>query len=273
MRNWNYQYSTYRLTSYGFYSTYEELKPRPVWTYTENQKGFYSTYEELKQAIGREIKNKKGEFLQYLWGIETIYLRYVKKIKRKVFTVPMRNWNINVFSTKVFYGYVFTVPMRNWNYSATLRERKQSTFLQYLWGIETHKLSFLLSSHPRFLQYLWGIETFFLVTIPGKEVIVFTVPMRNWNDVSPPNCLIAEAVFTVPMRNWNTTIYFDNFSLVDGFYSTYEELKQRVIQCFLSYIESFYSTYEELKRKSGLYKIGLNSWFLQYLWGIETWYT
>ena len=55
-------------------------------------------------------------------------------------------------------------------------------------------------------------------------------------------------VFTVPMRNWNKFRYADLDTDTDGFYSTYEELKQG-------------DSNHPLLFQSG---------FLQYLWGIET---
>ena len=57
-------------------------------------------------------------------------------------------------------------------------------------------------------------------------------------------------VFTVPMRNWNKKVHGQDRSSRPGFYSTYEELKR----CYFSFMlpvfrYSFYSTYEELKPK------------------------
>ena len=37
-----------------------------------------------------------NKFLQYLWGIETNEEDNPSKIKKNVFTVPMRNWNVQI---------------------------------------------------------------------------------------------------------------------------------------------------------------------------------
>ena len=55
-----------------------------------------------------------------------------------------------------------------------------------------------------------------------------------------------------------------------GFYSTYEELKLLIGFVLTVGIERFYSTYEELKQVNILKVLCENFWFLQYLWGIET---
>ena len=54
-----------------------------------------------------------------------------------------------------------------------------------------------------FLQYLWGIETIKAFNTDDSFVLVFTVPMRNWN------------------RNERA----NNAIQLYSFYSTYEELK------------------------------------------------
>ena len=85
-------------------------------------------------------------------------------------------------------------------------------------------------------------------------------------------------VFTVPMRNWNQNRTASILWVGKGFYSTYEELKHELLFCsvnlnflFLQYLwgietikgvklwvkdSCFYSTYEELKQ---MYEV-INSW-------------
>ena len=126
-----------------FYSTYEELKHshNRVSDYCINR--FYSTYEELKHLSRREFYFIFFSFLQYLWGIETsatalvslaetrrFYSTYeeLKRvitwvrsfIKVSVFTVPMRNWNLEKYQVLCMEKAVFTVPMRNWNHFSSI---------------------------------------------------------------------------------------------------------------------------------------------------------
>ena len=100
----------------SFYDTYEELK---LGTSVPNillKSCFYDTYEELK--LGPYMNGQRylyRMFLRYLWGIETLSSILNFLIQNSVFTIPMRNWNIQN-SVKSF---------------------SQLTFLRYLWGIET----------------------------------------------------------------------------------------------------------------------------------------
>ena len=228
----------------------------------------------------------------------------------------MRNWNVSMQSLIDASKHVFTVPMRNWNnffysieyavflcFYSTYEELKQppwaemeqvpAEFLQYLWGIETWHLLYLLIGVIAFLQYLWGIET--------------ATPTYWWHNVGEflqylwgiETCIwkwminLIHNVFTVPMRNWNFTTPWQMSSVSSRFYSTYEELKHGKVVDKNSLVTSFYSTYEELKlmlrlriwlKPPRVFTVPMRNWniatqlyaapsgdrFLQYLWGIET---
>ena len=72
MRNWNPEASFELLDSiFCFNSTYEELKQMDLKHKIAIRLSFYSTYEELKPWILHTNK-RWHEFLQYLWGIETL---------------------------------------------------------------------------------------------------------------------------------------------------------------------------------------------------------
>ena len=131
---------TYIITEAHFYSTYEELKRKHMEEDPRAGGDFYSTYEELKH-IGQSANSD---------------------IEICIFTLPMRNWNLQL---------CFRLLVR------LLR------FLLYLWGIETSFPFSLLPFYPakhfystyeelkriasldiavaaaEFLLYLWGIET------------------------------------------------------------------------------------------------------------------
>ena len=172
---------------------------------TADKASFYSTYEELKQNNNQVYKTNKEAFLQYLWGIETIYFHTLKFFILNRFYSTYEELKRKTTGEKIQYVLiVFTVPMRNWNFATII---------------------FIFSTSN-----------------------VFTVPMRNWNSLwcwKDPRRL---RVFTVPMRNWNFRMKKFSMFCMKRFYSTYEELKRRLQaaispDCIL---------------------------FLQYLWGIET---
>ena len=189
-----------------------------------------------------------------------------------VFTVPMRNWNRSTISGlrllfACFYSTYEELKHNNADGRSLLRACFYSTYE------ELKHTSLLLS----YVSY----------------ILVFTVPMRNWNPFLCERQENVFLVFTVPMRNWNynsswTSKYiflsflqylwgietspFSQLVIVDGkgFYSTYEELKH-FCGCRLSDImERFYSTYEELKHALAITGKPSKVGFLQYLWGIET---
>ena len=78
-------------------------------------------------------------------------------------------------------------------------------------------------------------------------------------------------VFTLPMRNWNIRLFVDIVEKPSSFYFTYEELKHfngspscTRIEQFLLYLWGIETLYQP--------DIALSGYpFLLYLWGIETW--
>ena len=71
--------------------------------------------------------------------------------------------------------------------------------------------------------------------------------MRNWNLASANVWKYIGLVFTVPMRNWNEIVTGIEKHSIVCFYSTYEELKLNSDISNCNSAGGFYSTYEELK--------------------------
>ena len=145
----------------------------------------------------------------------------------------------------------------------------------------------------KFLSYLWGIETILRQLLNVViYIIVFIVPMRNWNG----NNLVY--IDTTTPRFYRTYEELkQNYWVIDtssnlGFYRTYEELKPNIFCYIFTTSLCFYRTYEELKLCQFVYITVINflvfivpmrNWncalniiwhhllsFLSYLWGIET---
>ena len=167
---------------------------------------FYITYEELKPCIPFQLLEELSLFI-----------------------LPMRNWNIIIdiklviFCTSFYITYeelklfidfrrwencncLFILPMRNWNSTYVNGYiRSGSTFLYYLWGIETIEawnIFQILVVH--FLYYLWGIET------PYKSIF-----KRN-----------TIKTFYITYEELKLNLLFIVDSWLFTFYITYEELKQ-----------------------------------------------
>jgi len=177
-------------------------------------------------------------------------------------------WKLTKFFSTKGGDKVLTVPMRNGNFHPPQDRVERLQFLPYLWGMETwmwesiaRSLSPVLTVPMRngnydtyapngrvleFLPYLWGMETspwrcqiwprtLFLPYLWGMET------KQHWLYHAQ------RRVLTVPMRNGNLLIDRWEISGLLCSYRTYEEWK---LNCS-----------ESLK---------IVTWFLPYLWGMET---
>ena len=100
---------------------------------------------------------------------------------------------------------VFSLPMRDWNImSYFIPNNKRTSFLAYLWGIETRledkelNRSLLVFSLP---MRDWNILLTWLGILPN--VSVFSLPMRDWNWSCGDFFDWCSSVFSLPMRDWN----------------------------------------------------------------------
>ena len=170
-------------------------------------------------------------FLPYLWGIETLIKMMAEIWGLLVFTLPMRNWNVNYRYPVHDPAHVFTLPMRNWNLFHGSHEASPFKFLPYLWGIETINVyAWLLRKYGCFYPTYEELKLALLTHSGKSSLSVFTLPMRNWNYLSRKNRLRrsnrfyptyeelklwmwikrksqAWYVFTLPMRNWNIYVF------------------------------------------------------------------
>ena len=145
-------------------------------------------------------------FLSYLWGMETIIICYCIDYFREVLILPMRNGNdityINVISScylvlilpmrngnilhqTVFvtlYQQVLILPMRNGNFCFCSLTFPFSSFLSYLWGMETSNIlvqSYRLfcRSYPTYEEWKLSYKKIILLIV--SKVLI--LPMRNGN--------------------------------------------------------------------------------------------
>ena len=121
---------------------------------------FYSTYEELK-------------LLSFLLDIPFFFSFYSTYEELKhIFLSKAIDFNIK------FLQYLWGIETEYFY----LCRKLSVMFLQYLWGIETAKIRiWKIRTSEKFLQYLWGIETHLPSKCCQSILLVFTVPMRNWN--------------------------------------------------------------------------------------------
>ena len=126
----------------------------------------------------------KAGFIEYLWGIETGYRFRRGRRTRRVYRIPMRDWNRSprqIPDTDIlFIEYLWGIET-SLNTSA---DRVLRQFIEYLWGIETRIIPCLAEINWKFIEYLWGIETHLSSGQVDFWSLVYRIPMRDWNSVS-----------------------------------------------------------------------------------------
>ena len=275
--------------------------------------GFQTTYEELKQIL--IITRRPGPwFSDYLWGIETSISWMSNHPTCPVFRLPMRNWNWWLWRYHSF---------RSCRFQTTYEELKPPTPAYVILSVIRFQTTYEELKLPhgrktnkekkRFSDYLWGIETRFFFSfhfhvqtrfqttyeelkLGGSDydlppIVVFRLPMRNWNFHWNHMLFKAWEVFRLPMRNWNSRpAYFTTSRAIvfrlpmrnwneilssqihdpRGFQTTYEELKPRNIYLWLYHLYSFSDYLWGIETRDVPLSIALALRFSDYLWGIET---
>ena len=220
MRNWNDYVAIAQTYPNPFQPTYEELKLWYVSVEIGHFTSFQPTYEELKH-----VYNKIGER------------------KRKVFSLPMRNWNSSktasgITTITAFSAYlwgietkqkgrrssrkeVFSLPMRNWNYSGGVLFG-WPPFSAYLWGIE-RSMGWVTISKPLSFQPTYEVKQIFS-TAATTISIQFSAYLWELKLGRIPNP--DEPILSFSAYLWGIEPAKRIFRpLPHGFQPTYEELK------------------------------------------------
>ncbi len=146
-----------------------------------------------------------------------------------VLILPMRNGNMEKMRLRGEYKEVLILPMRNGNlFPDGCIRRYASSFLSYLWGMETaHLITFSINnnfcSYPTYEEWKPSGLSVFVLTILKRSYPTY----EEWKlqaDLKPSasNAL----VLILPMRNGNTIHSASLFSIFVSSYPTYEEWKQ-----------------------------------------------
>ncbi len=145
-----------------------------------------------------------GEFLPYLWGMETPHSHGSLATTIKVLTVPMRNGNTSGGLFGILWEVlVLTVPMRNGN---NFRNIKRILLLTCSYRTyeewKPTRDAVDTASTSSFLPYLWGMETF-LNLEPISLVNSSYRTYEEWKPATRNPDFAGSEVLTVPMRNGN----------------------------------------------------------------------
>ena len=184
--------------------------------------------------------------------------------------------------------------MRNGNlFQEVLYGTRPSSFLPYLWGMETFIYSktlldfgtqvltvpmrngnfvliALIKRRLKFLPYLWGMET--MIFLSGIWSLTFG-SYRTYEEWKHPYCLCITAccpVLTVPMRNGNRWKWNVSSKILLVLTVPMRNGNLYRFQCSLNIAQSSYRTYEEWKPHGKIPDTEVTRPFLPYLWGMET---
>ena len=192
------------------------------------------------------------EFAAYLWGIETHPICCRWQPCKQVFSIPMRDWNVNTDATYGVSGVKFSA---------------------YLWGIETNNSSIQQWKYePSFQHTYEGLKPNYRRIVATQIPKVFSIPMRDWNDIPYDEVRVLCKVFSIPMRDWNIfpkscpALKKSVFSIPMRDWNLFPPTQVKQL------LSRFQHTYEGLKRRHiDGDEIRCNP-FSAYLWGIETYF-
>ena len=147
------------------------------------------------------------KFLSYLWGMETDYSGIESWANGTwVLILPMRNGNVSnkslYFKLYMLRSYPtyeeWKLSFKRWSKIRSCRSyptyeewklytlsssscSANTSFLSYLWGMETKNKNFETFEKVLFLSYLWGMETTIFYICYIRDYLVLILPMRNGN--------------------------------------------------------------------------------------------
>ena len=121
-----------------------------------------------------------------------------------VLSLPIRNWNKEVKMAAQGFDLVLSLPIRNWNavngqpyverqkcFEPTYKELKQG-------GVEWVGVG-AGGFEPTYKE----LKPPFHCSLMPSSSRVLSLPIRNWNPVSPYSCHHWNSVLSLPIRNWN----------------------------------------------------------------------
>ena len=98
-----------------FWTSYEGWKPASRKNSISSIVSFWTSYEGWKLPFRLKTVLETRQFLNFLWGMETIQLRSAHPIRIRVFELPMRDGNRHLDYLKKTKNLVFELPMRDGN--------------------------------------------------------------------------------------------------------------------------------------------------------------
>ena len=190
------------------------------------QPGLYLTYEGLKREKYDIIISKLGEFVSYLWEIETPQWPFFFNTSIIVCILPMRDWNSERATTKSLLLFSLYLTYEG-------LKHVQPTVTEYL----SRRVCILpmrdWNTVPRSIYS--RLDQSLYLTYEGLKL--------RWNIF---RILSGKLVCILPMRDWNMRKRLQPSAKFSSLYLTYEGLKPRFLYFRIPH-PRLYLTYEGLK--------------------------
>ena len=187
---------------------------------------FYLTYEEWKPVYEWRGDLLSTTFLPYLWGMETWFFDHTLSPRGIGFYLTYEEWKLIIMISIQSIVESFYLTYEEWKQVKPCLELfGVSSFLPYLWGMETTKDR----TDKEFNNCVFTLPmrngNFPVPVVVGWYVTCFYLTYEEWKHVSEEELQITERVFTLPMRNGNADFLLAIGITCLSFYLTYEEWK------------------------------------------------
>ena len=196
MRDWNgWMCRKHNSRNWRFQHTYEGLKLNSGGNPDDVYESFQHTYEGLKQKFSVSHRFNTGVFSIPMRDWNSVFVP-VDFVFCTVFSIPMRDWNCNAQTFDKNILRVFSIPMRDWNRCWVSGKLPTKTCFQHTYeGLKLHLSVPSFHASGMFSAYLWGIETSLIAPVGHELRLVFSIPMRDWNQENMLLILIAQPGF------------------------------------------------------------------------------
>jgi len=200
------------LQELSFYRPYKGLKPCKRCFVLSSTSCFYRPYKGLKLHAICYNTMKHSSFYRPYKGLKLFDCDIVAFYYKRVFIVPIRDWNDNENEYFSFSYWVFIVPIRDWNLHSDMHFWcRMSSFYRPYKGLK------LITIYNKFYFFIQ----------------VFIVPIRDWNQFLSDTQKMQLFRFYRPYKGLKLSSFTSTNSFISCFYRPYKGLKQNIWSYFL----------------------------------------
>ena len=187
---------------------------------------FQHTYEGLKPSNWNGNVPVEHTFSAYLWGIETQFSGNTGLYVGRVFSIPMRDWNNQILKGHIMLRRRFQHTYEGLKLAIGVWDGQTTNSFQHTYEGLKLLQTFQETEFQHCFQHTYeGLKLPMPGAVRSRRGIVFSIPMRDWNNRNCGKKRPRKRVFSIPMRDWNDPHFNVIVGPSDGFQHTYEGLK------------------------------------------------